>query len=68
MATRPKSLGQLLVDSGRLRPRDLQAALEEQGGSSLRLGDILVGRGYVDDEAVTQTLATQLRLLSPKAL
>ena len=62
MATRPKPLGQLLVDSGRLGPRDLQAALEEQGGSSLRLGDILVRRGYVDDEAVAQTLATQLRL------
>ena len=62
MATRPKPLGQLLVDSGRLKARDLQTALEEQGRSSLRLGDILVGQGYVDDEAVAQTLATQLRL------
>ena len=50
------------MDSGRLRARDLEAALSEQNGSTARLGDILVARGYVDDVAVARTLATQLRL------
>ena len=62
MQTRPKPLGELLVDSGSLRARDLEAALAEQDGSTARLGDILVTRGYVDEVAVARTLANQFRL------
>lgn len=50
------------MDSGNLRTRDLKAALAEQDGSTSRLGDILVTRGYVDDVTVARTLAAQFRL------
>ncbi len=62
MATRPTPLGTLLVDSGSLSARDLEAGLTEQDRTSGRLGDILVSRGYVDDVAVARTLANQLKL------
>ena len=62
MPMRPKPLGELLVDAGELDSRQLEAALTERLGSSGRLGDILVRRGYVDDVAIARTLATQLLL------
>jgi type IV pilus assembly protein PilB len=62
MATRPLRLGQALVEAGRLQERQLRTALHEQQSSGVRLGDILVRRGYVDDTAVAQSLAAQLKL------
>jgi purine-binding chemotaxis protein CheW len=44
-----RSLGQLLVDSGRLKPAQLALALDEQRGSGEALGRILVRRGYVQE-------------------
>ena len=62
MSTRPPPLGQSLVEAGRLKERQLRAALDEQQTSGRRLGDILVRRGYIDDTVVAQALAAQLRL------
>lgn len=62
MGTRPKPLGQLLLESKRLSSRDLREALKEQESSDSRLGDILVRRGYTDDATVARSLASQLSL------
>ena len=59
---RPKIfLGELLVELGHIRQGELDAALaiqkEERSG---KLGDILVQNGLIDEQCLTQILATQL--------
>jgi type IV pilus assembly protein PilB len=54
-------LGRVLVASGAVSERQVEAALEEQRETRERLGVILVRRG-VDPEAVARALARQLRL------
>jgi purine-binding chemotaxis protein CheW len=51
-----RSLGQLLVDSGRLKPSQLALALEEQHGSGELLGRILVRRGFVQEADIVAAL------------
>ena len=54
------ALGKLLVQKGLVKEDDLESALAEQGrhpGS--RLGEILVGRGYLSGAALARALAEQ---------
>ncbi len=61
-AAPPKILGQLLVDAGTVTPAQVDEALLAQAGSGLRLGELLVGRGWVEAETVARLLARQLGL------
>lgn len=60
--TKPKILGQLLVESGAVSEELLDRALSEQSGTGLRIGNLMVQRGWVDDEAVARCLSIQLGL------
>lgn len=59
---KPKILGQLLVDAGATSAELLDRALEEQPGTTLRIGALLVQRGWVEEEAVARCLSIQLGL------
>jgi type IV pilus assembly protein PilB len=59
---RPKILGQLLVESGSLKPAALEDALAAQAGTGVRLGELLTRRKEVPAEAVARALALQLGL------
>lgn len=63
---RGKRIGEILLDLGMLRPRDLEAALEAQQRDKAKrlLGDILVDEGYVDEAAVSRALTIQGRFRS----
>ena len=60
--TKPKILGQLLVESGAVSNELLDRALSEQPGTGLRLGDLLIQRGWIEEEAVARGLSAQLGL------
>ena len=62
MKPRPKILGQLLVESGSLKPAALEEALAAQAGTGLRLGELLSRRGDVPADVVCRALALQLGL------
>lgn len=62
MKTRPKILGQLLVDAGAVTPDALDSALAAQRSMGTRIGEALVRRGDADSEAVARALACQLGL------
>ena len=69
MKKRKEPLGTLLLQSGRITRRTLDAALEEQESSGRRIGDVLVRRGAIDARAVADALANQLNLpLAPTPL
>lgn len=51
-----KSLGELLVQSGRLAPEQLEKALSEQQRSAEPLGKTLVRMGYVEEKDVLNVL------------
>lgn len=59
---RPRLLGYLLVDEGILTPARIEEALQAQAGSGLRLGELLVRKGWVDPETVARLLSRQLLL------
>ncbi len=61
-AAPPKILGHLLVDTGRVTQAQVEEALQLQAGSGLRLGELLVRKGWVDAETVARLLARQLGL------
>ena len=46
--TKPKILGQLLVDAGAVTADLLEKALAEQPGTGLRIGALMVKRGWAD--------------------
>jgi len=54
-----KQLGELLIDSGLITQNQLEESLEEQVESGKLLGQILVAKGYVSEEAIAQTLTVQ---------
>jgi len=62
VSTRPKILGQLLLDAGAVSAEALQEALNHQTTLGLRLGEMLVRHGKVDADAVSRALALQLGL------
>ena len=62
MTTRPKILGQLLVEITDLGQEALHAALAQQRSTGLRIGETLVRLGGVTTGHVASALATQLAL------
>ncbi len=60
--TKPKILGQLLIEAGALSPDLLEQALTEQPGTGLRIGSLLVQRGWAGEESVATCLSLQLGL------
>ena len=62
MAKKPRIIGQLLIDSGKLDKTTLDAALEEQAQTGVRLGETLLRRHALRAVDVARALATQLGL------
>ncbi len=62
MATRPKILGQLLLERTVISEKDLEDALASQASTGLRLGETLVEAGAADAEIVAEALSAQLGL------
>jgi len=60
--SRPKILGQLLLDAGVLAPAQLDEALYRQQEEGGRLGEVLVRHGLTDAAAVSEALAAQTGL------
>src|SRR3954470_4053977 len=58
---RPR-LGSLLLRRGLLSPEQLEEALEEGASRSARLGNVLVERGWVTEEAIAGLMAEQAGL------
>jgi hypothetical protein len=55
-------LGSLLVARGYLVSSELDIALARQQGTGLRLGEILIGLGLVEEHVVAELLAEQLKI------
>jgi type IV pilus assembly protein PilB len=52
-------LGEILIDMGCLTAQELAEALEKQKEKNERMGDVLVGLGYIQPEDLTRALAEQ---------
>jgi len=59
---RGELLGTILVGEGRITARALEDALDEQGTTGRRIGEVLIRRGLVDGEMLAMALAAQLDL------
>lgn len=55
-------LGDLLVEAGAITKSTLDAALEEQRVSKMRLGEILIKNGWLKERQLAEALSRQLRL------
>jgi type IV pilus assembly protein PilB len=62
VAKKPKIIGQLFIDSGKIDKTTLDAALEEQAQTGVRLGETLLRRHALRPVDVASALATQLGL------
>jgi MSHA biogenesis protein MshE len=66
MLPAPKSawlpLGALLMRENLITPEQLELALVDQHETGLRLGELLVGWGWVDSAAVSRALAEQYEM------
>ena len=51
-----KRVGDRLVDAGIINPTQLQVALYDQKAMKLRLGDVLIARGWVDQSTLDAVL------------
>jgi type IV pilus assembly protein PilB len=60
--SRPKILGQLLLEVGAVSEAELEEALSHQLGTGRRIGRLLVDRGSTDEESVARCLGLQLSL------
>ena len=58
----PDRIGEILLKADLISREALREALELQAGLGIRLGYILVDRGYVDEDAFAAALADQLGL------
>jgi type IV pilus assembly protein PilB len=58
----PSSPSELLVDAGALTGEQLDAALSQQSEFGRRLGEILLGRGWISSRALAEALAKQYDL------
>ncbi len=58
-----KRIGEILMDLGSLKPRELETALQRQqsDGASRQLGEILVEEGFVDESTIGRALTIQGR-------
>ncbi len=59
-----KTLGQILIESKAISPKQLEDALREQNldGNTRKLGEVLVAKDYVSEENMLRALAMQLDL------
>ena len=55
-------IGDLLVQHHKISESQLKQALSEQKKSGRKLGQVLVGLGYIDDSELLQFLAEQLQI------
>ncbi len=55
-------LGDVLINSGKIIPEQLEQALAAQKGSGKKLGEILVEKGMVTEDAIADALSGQLGL------
>jgi type IV pilus assembly protein PilB len=55
-----RRLGDLLIDVGLVSKEQLEMALEEQKKSGEKLGEVLVGKGFVTEQNIIQVLEFQL--------
>jgi len=62
MVIPPRRLGEILVESGRISPAQLEQALEQARKSGTRLGEALVKMGILTEEELARSLAQQLGL------
>src|SRR5581483_6861431 len=51
------AIGEFLVGEGIITEEQLGKALDEQKRSGKRLGDVLIGLGFIDEEAMQQLVA-----------
>ena len=58
-------LGELLVERRLLTQYQLERALDEQGRTGMRLGEVLVSMGYVSEATLAQMLLEQVGLTAP---
>ncbi len=56
-----RPLGQILIEDGAVDPHNLMKALVMRQRQSVRLGDILLSRGWVREDALTRALSRQWR-------
>ena len=56
------TIGQALIKSGLITPKDLEIALEEQKKTKERLGDIIIKMGFVRSENMAPFLAGHFKL------
>ncbi len=52
MPMRPKRLGSYLLDAGLITPDQVTVALNDQQATGMRLGDVLVARGWVKEQTI----------------
>lgn len=57
---RRRPIGQILVEKGEISPAELQAALEEQERTGLKLGQILIETGRISWLALARAIAEQV--------
>ncbi len=62
VSPKPRILGRLLLDQGRITPEQLEQALHEQAKRPRRLGEILLELFFLEEEALARGLAEQLGL------
>ena len=53
-------MGELVVEAGLITEEQLQQALQEQKQLNMRLGDVLISRGYITDQQRIEILEYQL--------
>lgn len=52
MPMRPKRLGSYLLDAGLITPDQVTVALNDQQATGMRLGEVLVARGWVKEQTI----------------
>ena len=57
-----RPLGEILVGKRVITQAQLEAALEEQKRTRVRLGEALIALGYTTEEQITEAIAVQLRV------
>ncbi|MFQ3617054.1 MAG: hypothetical protein SNJ57_16620 [Cyanobacteriota bacterium] len=66
MPMRPKRLGSYLLEAGLITPDQVTVALNDQQATGMRLGDVLVARGWVKEQTI-EWIMTKVILPEKKA-
>lgn len=56
-ATDAPKIGDRLVEAGVISPTQLQVALYDQSHMNMRLGDVLIARGWIDQDTLESALS-----------